>query len=383
MPILACGGCIKDLFVTEEELVERFTGKELWLWGVGTAGELGTNDIVNRSSPVQTVSGGTNWRSVSIGGIHSAAIKTDGSLWIWGNSAFGVLGTNDTVNRSSPVQTISGGTNWRSVSAGDLHSAAIKTDGTLWLWGRGTDGILGDNTIVNKSSPVQTASGGNNWRSISSGTRVTAAIKTDGTLWLWGSGSNGLLGDNTVISKSSPVQTISGGTSWRSVSIGSNHSAAIKTDGTLWMWGTGTNGVLGTNDTTNRSSPTQTVSSGTNWRSVSIGETHSAAIKTDGTLWIWGRGLSGRLGDNDIINRSSPVQTVSGGTDWRSVSLGSAHSSAIKTDGTLWLWGFGASGRLGDNTIVDKSSPVQTISGGTNWRSVSIRGYSAATCVIE
>ena len=355
----------------------------LWLWGLGTTGRLGDNTIIDKSSPVQTVSGGTNWRSVSAVCLHSAAIKTDGTLWLWGSSGGGRLGDNSTINRSSPVQTVSGGTNWRTVSLGGAHSAAIKTDGTLWLWGSNFCGRLGDNSTINRSSPVQTVSGGTNWRSVSSGSTHSAAIKTDGTLWLWGSSGCGRLGDNTIIDKSSPVQTVSGGTNWRSVSAGTTHSAAIKTDGTLWLWGIGNNGRLGNNSTITRSSPVQTVSGGTNWRSVSLGFSHSAAIKTDGTLWLWGYGNFGRLGNNSTIDRSSPVQTVPGGNNWRSVSSGADFSAAIKTDGTLWLWGRAdISGNLGDNTIINRSSPVQTVSGGTNWRSVS-SGSSHSAAIRE
>jgi alpha-tubulin suppressor-like RCC1 family protein len=391
MAFLACGGCVKDLFVTEEELINKFTGQQLWLWGSSAYGRLGDGTAFGacKSSPVQTVSGGTDWRSVSLGDSHSAATKTDGTLWLWGYGSFGRLGTNASFTSfCSPVQTVSGGNNWRSVSLGRTHSAAIKTDGTLWLWGDALRGALGNNAVIDRSSPVQTVSGGTNWRSVSLGSNFSAATKTDGTLWLWGDGSNGALGNNAVINRSSPVQTVSGGTNWRSVSLGPIHSAAIKTDGTLWLWGFNAVGKLGDNTIINKSSPVQTVSGGTNWRSVSLDGQQSAAIKTDGTLWLWGDGRYGKLGGNAVINRSSPVQTVSGGTNWRSVSLGSQHSAAIKTDGTLWLWGngqdFGGFGRLGDNTGIGRSSPVQTVSRGTDWRSVSLGfSHSAATCVTE
>ena len=150
---------------------------------------------------------------------------------------------------------------------GDLFiPRALFSDGGLWLWGRGTNGQLGDNTVANKSSPVQTVSGGNNWKLVAGGVYHTAALKTDGTLWSWGRGTNGNLGDNTIVSKSSPVQTVSGGTNWKLVSGGYMYTAAIKTDGTLWTWGINTDGRLGNNTITDKSSPIQTVSGGTNWK---------------------------------------------------------------------------------------------------------------------
>ena len=367
--------------VTKEYLLEAYPSlvpwmqaPALWLWGYGRCGRLGNSCNVAQSSPVQTISGGNNWRSVSARDCTTTAIKTDGTLWLWGDGSVGAMGDNSIANQSSPVQTISGGTNWRSVSAGRLNVAAIKTDGTLWLWGRNCPSpTLGTNSIINQSSPVQTISGGTNWKSVFGGYEHTAAIKTDGTLWMWGNGNGGLLGTNSNISRSSPVQTISGGTNWKSVSLAGDHTGGVKTDGTLWLWGAGNNGRLGNNSTIIQSSPVQTISGGTNWRSVSVGDAHTAAIKTDGTLWLWGDGLCGRLGNNSTITQSSPVQTISGGTSWRSVSAGFRSTAAIKTDGTLWLWGYGRCGRLGNNSNTSQSSPVQTISGGNNWRSVCTR----------
>jgi alpha-tubulin suppressor-like RCC1 family protein len=365
-------GELTDLFMTDVSILDSFVGNELWAWGFNALGRLGDNTTTHRSSPVQTVSGGTNWKLVAGGSYHTTAIKTDGTLWTWGRNSSGGLGDNSRTHRSSPVQTVSGGTNWKQVAGGYELTAAIKTDGTLWLWGRNIDGELGDNTRLDRSSPVQTVSGGTNWKQVACGTELTAAIKTDGTLWLWGRNDlSGKLGDNTVINRSSPVQTVSSGTNWKLVACGGEHAAAIKTDGTLWTWGFNSNGQLGDNSVTSRSSPVQTVSGGTNWKQVAGGYLNTAAIKTDGTLWTWGRNTEGQLGDNTTTHRSSPVQTVSGGTNWKQVDNGLYHTVAIKTDGTLWGWGRNDIGGLGDDTRNDRSSPVQTVSAGTNWKQVA------------
>jgi alpha-tubulin suppressor-like RCC1 family protein len=402
------GGTAAD-FADAFVYMDLFSDAGLFLWGQNNVGQLGDNSRTNRSSPVQTVSSGTNWKLVAGGSDHTAAIKTDGTLWLWGRNGYGQLGDNTTANKSSPVQTVSGGTNWKLVEAAAYHTAAIKTDGTLWLWGRNVYGQLGDNTDANKSSPVQTVSSGTNWKQVAGGQEHIAAIKTDGTLWLWGNNGyapiliGGQLGDNTDVNKSSPVQTISGGTNWKQVACGAYHTAAIKTDGTLWLWGNNyidyeliygpgsgflnTGGQLGDNTTTAKSSPVQTVSGGTNWKQVAGGRFHTAAIKTDGTLWTWGAntslllGGSGQLGDNSATDKSSPVQTVSGGTNWKQVAGGADFTAAIKTDGTLWLWGNNIYGGLGDNTAVQKSSPVQTVSGGTNWKLVA--GGSVHTAALK
>jgi alpha-tubulin suppressor-like RCC1 family protein len=360
------------------ELANTFKQAGLWLWGRSDYGQLGDNNVVSRSSPVQTVASGTNWKLISCYSNITAAIKTDGTLWTWGTNGSGSLGDNTAVNKSSPVQTIAGGTNWKSVAPGGVHVGAIKTDGTLWTWGRNDNGQLGNNSslagLVGISSPVQTVSGGTNWKLVTCGTFHTAAIKTDGRLWLWGQGTNGGLGDNTLTSRSSPVQTVSGGTNWNLVACGVYHTATVKTDGTLWVWGGNADGQLGDNTSTTKSSPVQTITGSTNWKFVATGLRHTAAIKTDGSLWLWGSNTYGRLGNNSTTRTSSPIQTVSGGTNWKSVTGGTHHTAAIKTDGTLWTWGYNNFGQLGRTPLGSSSSPAQVISAGTNWKQVSAGG---------
>jgi hypothetical protein len=322
-------------------------------------GKLGDNTIVHRSSPVQTIARGNNWKQVSCGFGHTAGIKSDGTLWLWGyeplikRTTTGKLGDNTVVGKSSPVQTITRGNNWKQVSAGYAHTAAIKTDGTLWLWGDNGYGQLGVvNTLTfSRSSPVQTVTFGTNWKQVSaSGGAHTAAIKTDGTLWCWGINFDGQLGDNTNGYKNSPVQTTALGTNWNQVSCGGLHTAAIKTDGTLWCWGENPYGQLGDNTRTNRSSPVQTIAFGTNWKQVSCGHRHTAAIKTDGTLWCWGNNDHGQLGTGKpgLQPKSSPVQTTTYGTNWKQVSCGWSHTAAIKA-GQLFCWGTNTFGQFGNN----------------------------------
>ncbi len=355
---------------------------ELWTWGYGGNGRLGNAATTsNISTPVTTFAGGTNWKQVSGGTAHTAAIKTDGTLWTWGSAGSGRLGNAATTgNISTPVTTFAGGTNWKQVSVGSQHTAAIKTDGTLWTWGSAGSGRLGNavtSTVFNSSTPITTFAGGTNWKQVSSGGNYTAAIKTDGTLWTWGSSFTGRLGNAVITGNiSTPVTTFAGGTNWKQVSCGYGHVAAIKTDGTLWTWGYGGNGRLGNAATTTSvSTPVTTFAGGTNWKQVSCGYGHVAAIKTDGTLWIWGVGGSGRHGNAQITDRSTPVTTFAGGTNWKQVGCGEIHTSAIKTDGTLWSWGYGGNGRLGNAaTTTSVSTPVTTFAGGTNWKQVSSSG---------
>jgi alpha-tubulin suppressor-like RCC1 family protein len=357
-----------DIFVP----ADLFRDGTLWTWGYGSYGQLGNSTTsFFIYTPITTFAGGTNWKQVSCGSLHIAAIKTDGTLWTWGEGDAGKLGNNFTTIRSTPVTTFAGGTDWKQVSCGGDHTAAIKTDGTLWTWGEGgsgSSGPLGNNSTTNKLTPVTTFAGGTNWKQVSSGINHTSAIKTDGTLWIWG--VYFLLGRTLIANALTPVTTFAGGTNWKQVSCGVNHTAAVKTDGTLWTWGYGNYGQLGNNYTLNNTStPLTTFAGGTDWKQVSCGSNYTAAVKTDGTLWVWGLGSNGRLGNNSTTIRSTPVTTFAGGTDWKQVSCGSNHTAAVKTDGTLWIWGLGAS--TGTNNSTQKNTPVTTFAGGTNWRQVS------------
>ena len=375
-----------DIFVP----ADLFREGNLWTWGRGNNGQLGTANATNRSTPVTTFAGGTDWKQVASGSDHTAAIKTDGTLWTWGYGGSGQLGTYlipTNPFRVTPITTFAGGTNWKQVSCGSLHSAAIKTDGTLWTWGHngGTVlfyGALGTNDATNRSTPVTTFAGGTNWKQVSAGTDFTAAIKTDGTLWTWGEvrskGSNsGKLANNSTSGSYTPITTFAGGTNWKQVSCGTNHAAAVKTDGTLWVWGANAESSLGVNSSvTSIITPVTTFAGGTNWNQVSCSsanQSHTAAIKTDGTLWLWGDSNFSELGIGVTTgNISTPVTTFAGGTNWKQVSCGVNFTTAIKTDGTLWLWGNGSNGRLGNGiTTGNISTPITTFTGGTNWKQVS------------
>lgn len=385
--------------VTTYNLDDIYVRNDYWRqgnllnWGFNDQGQLAQNNVTDQYSPMQTISGGITWKQASCGYKHTAGVKSDGTLWLWGDNSSGALnggrlGDNSATDRSSPVQTVSAGTNWWLVSCGFTHTACIKTDGTLWLWGDGNDGGLGDNFQITRSSPVQTVSGGTSWKQVSCGKRFNGAIKSDNTLWVWGSNIKGQLGTNNITFYSSPVQTVSGGTTWKQVSCGGagpnigpsdgGHMAAVKTDNTLWLWGYNLQGQLGDNTSTPRSSPVQTVSAGSNWKWVSCGERHTCAIKTDGTLWCWGNNQFGQLGNNSTTPLTSPVQTISATSTWKEVSCGGNTTYAIKTDGTLWAWGYNNKGQGGfalDGT--SRSSPVQTLIGGTAWRKAS-GGYAHA-----
>jgi len=307
-----------------------------WAWGLGSTGQLGDNTANGTSSPVSVVGGFTDWVQIEAGGQHTAAIRANGTAWCWGGNAaygpnFGELGNNAQTNRSSPVSVVGGFTEWVQISAGRYHTAAIRKNGTAWAWGSSSAGQLGDNTTVSKSSPVSVVGGFVDWVQISAGGSHSVGVRANGTAWAWGSNGYGHLGNNTqFINVSSPVSVVGGFTDWVQISAGYGHTAAIRANGTAWAWGSAANGLLGDGTTVSKSSPVSVLNGFTDWAEISAGRYHTAALRANGTAWCWGFGGAGQIGENSAINRSSPQSVVGGFTDWVQISTGRNMTAALR-----------------------------------------------------
>ena len=338
----------------------------LWIWGENISGEMGDGTDVNRSSPVQTITLGSTWKSVKGGRSITVALKDDGSLWTWGDGADGALGNLSTNDVSSPVHIAQGKT-WKSIGGcsktNESTACAIDSNNKLFTWGENNEGQLGHNDVIDKSSPTQM--GTKNWSSASINAVHGAAIDTDNKLFLWGNNYSGQLGLNDAVDRSSPVQL--GTDNWDMIATGYHYTLGIKSNGTLWGWGANDVGQLGLGDTVFYSSPVQ-IGNASDWKFVEAGIGHSAAIKNDNSLFVWGYAGYGALGQNNTTNRSSPVQVSS---SWDEVSCGYAYTVALRSDNTVWAWGYNSYGQLGDDTDVNKSSPVQIYGQASGWKAVS------------
>ena len=348
---------------------------QLWAWGDNTNGEYSNNTAgatTNRSTPIFIAA--NDWAVIPSGGDALSGIRQDGTLYMWGLNSSGELGQNNIINRSTPTQ-VGSANNWSWVM-NDRFTMAIKTDGSLWSWGNNSSGQLGLNNTINLSSPVQVGAD-TTWSKVyvsrfftSNAYDVVFAIKTNGSLWGWGNNSAGQLGLVDTVNRSSPVQ-VGLDTNWSSVAIsGQRFALAIKTDGTLWSVGINTNGSLGINNAINRSSFTQ-VGTDNTWTQVSADYWPVGGIKSNGTLWTWGQNTNGSLGANigSAFNRSSPAQVGAENT-WAQIECGYASMMGRKTDGTIWAWGTASAGQLGNNQTQNQSSPV-LVSGGYVWLSCS------------
>ncbi|MBO7745109.1 fibronectin type III domain-containing protein [Paenibacillus sp. MWE-103] len=293
------------------------------------------------------------------GGVqHTLALKPDGTVWVWGSNEYASIDGSSTDPHYTPVQ-VQGLDSVSGVAAGDSHSLALKSDGSVWTWGRNWyDG-------TNSVSPVQVANL-SRVAAIATGQVHNLAAKSDGTVWAWGWNVHGQLGDGSRTDRAVPVQ-VQGLDSVVAVAAGQLHSLALKSDGTVWAWGSnesGQNGVPGGSiiydgpyETPYRAAPVQ-IPGLDSVIAIAAGQLHNLALKSDGTVWAWGWNSSGQLGDGSTTTRSTPVQ-VTALESVTAIAAGSSHSLAVTSDGTVWAWGNNYSGQLGDGSTINRSSPVQ------------------------
>jgi len=402
---LSLFGCNQSTAIPSMEIVYITVGDgvsyaidsdgNLWAWGNNTSGQIGDGTITiwdetggtgrpaelieynNRHTPIKIMDSVV---SISSGRAHTMAIRTDGSLWGWGDNAFGALGDGTTESRLTPTRIME---SVSAVSVGFGHTLAIKDDGSLWAWGQNHSGQLGDGTHTthqvndnNRHRPIKIM---DSVTYISAGFFHSMAITADGTLWAWGNHSHYQLGNgwrgNEISFNGQNIQTVPIPImdSVVSVSAGSDHTMAIGADGSLWAWGSNWVGQLGGEAIDghfyNRTTPMKIMDS---VMSVSAGQSHTMAIMADGSLWGWG-GDRGAIGSDDGV-----VYRYHGG--WRRraqipvtimdsvvmVSAGRSHTLALTIDGSVWAWGSNWSGQLGDGTTVQRNFPVKIIDGSSD-----------------
>jgi len=345
------------------------TDGTLWTWGLNNQAQLGDGTTINRSRPVQ-ISADKDWVSVAADG-HNIAIRADGSLWAWGSNFRGQLGDGTTHHRARPVQ-IGTDTDWSSVEVGWDVSFAIKEDGSLWHWGERSvyvadpdnpDGSIPRRGESYNAVPMQVGSD-TDWASISIGINSVSAIKTDGTLWVWGEVNRIQDGNiSTQLISIVPLQ-LGTGAEWASVVVGYDELLSIKTDGTLWVWKEPYESFI----EPNTAIPTQ-IGIDTTWAmAANSGFGNYAAISTDGRLWTWGSSNPwGIFGDGtprsisgNTEYRPTPVQ-VGTATDWTTVSLAGQHMVALSADGRVWTSGINDSGQSGRGNSDEYSLTLKPI----------------------
>lgn len=344
--------------------------------------------------PTKTPSPFTDGQMISGGGStgkHVCAIKTDKSLWCWGDGVNGKLGNGGTAQQNAPVEVSESGP-WVMVSAGVSHTCALKEDGTAWCWGSGANGKLGNNASSQQNNPVQ-VTGSGAWKYINAGAQNSCGVKQDGTGWCWGKGGIGTIGNGSVINRDEPFVVSQAGP-WKLINVGNFMACGVKEDGSGWCWGGyGVGGTPGDGSTGGTTSPVQIAEAGP-WETIIPGmiSTDIMGVKTDGSVWQWGfssntpelvytspSGQWKKINQNGsytyLIQNSNAsgmytfnaaVFPLDGGYSWFDVTAVQTKSTVcgIRNDATIWCRGEGDKGELGDGNGVDNATFVQVSEAG-------------------
>ncbi|MBP6884172.1 MAG: hypothetical protein KBC06_02985, partial [Candidatus Pacebacteria bacterium] len=325
----------------------------------------------------------------------STLVQTDDGTTTTGFNLSGASFSNTSVSgtsSSAQIENSRSNTSVPMLTAGNNHTLALKSNGTVWAWGYNSQGQLGDGTTTGRLIPaqvsslsgiIQIASG-----ALFSGASSSYAVKSDGTAWSWGYNGQAQLGNGSTTQSNSPGQ-ISGLSGITSIATGSLTAYAVKSDGSLWAWGANNTGQIGDNSTTQRYTPVRVIGPVggdtylSNVVSVATGGQHNDststfALTSGGLVYAWGYNAFGNLGDATGVPRNRPA-LVSGITNVIAISAGSATAYALKSDGTVWAWGANGSGQTGNGTTstsVNTPTQISGLSGITAIASGTGSGYA-------
>lgn len=360
---ITCGGMISPTSVSAQtsSVIALATGDTFSLalrsdgtvlaWGWNRYGQLGngnTSEISsNEPAPVR---GLTGVKAVAAGSDFGMALKNDGTVWAWGDNHYGQLGNGGNTDSTVPVR-VNGLSGVIAIAVGSIHSMALRADGTVWVWGNNTYGQLGDDDL-DSYEPIQIANL-TGMVAIAAGCNHNLALKRDGTVWSWGWNFTGQLGhsyrEDAEFDEFAPPKQVAGIEGVVAVSAGGSHSLAIKKDGTVWSWGNNGFGQLGYQTNGIVSAFPNRIAGLGNIVAIAAGDEQSAALKSDGTVLVWGSNREGQLANNSSKESCLPLP-VNGLSGVTAIAF-RGHVLVLKADGTVWGWGdnqFGQAGGTGD-----------------------------------
>jgi len=338
-------------------------GPSVFGFGSNQSGELGNGTTAASYLPVPASGPPGTVRQIAAGYFTSAALISDGTVWVWGSNNSGALGTGSSGGWVATPQQVPGLSSVTQIALGIVDVYAVRSDGTLWAWGFNQSGQLGNGTTAASYQPVRVP-GLTGITQVSAGTGYVLARRSDGTVWAWGDNSRGFLGDGTTAGRLTP-ERVPGLTGITEVAA-NWASFAVRSDGTLFGWGADDDGALG-NGTSGGSVLTPAPVPGlTGVTQVASNNGATLALAgSGGTVWAWGWNDIGQLGDGTTVSRLSPERLTLTGVTQIAVGI-SGGSAAIRSDGTLLTWGGNGFGNLGHGTqggYTVTPAPVRSLTG--------------------
>jgi alpha-tubulin suppressor-like RCC1 family protein len=364
-PVSILGGvktfCHIAASLGNHSLALTHTGRA-WAWGDGANGRLGDNTIVSKRTPVSVLGAVKTFCKIAAGNAWSLAIDKNGRAWAWGNGGDGRLGRNSTVSSLTPVSVLGVVKTFCEIAAGNATSAAIDKNGRIWSWGFNNSGQLGNGANVQQLTPVSLAGAVKTFCKISLSNGQTLALDKNGRAWGWGFNTTGLLGDNSVTARNTPVSVAGAIKTFCQIAAGNQHALAIDKNNNTWAWGPNDQGQLGANLSALVRTPKSIVlGANKTFCQVNIGGGFSIMIDRVGKIWSWGVNTSGFIGDNTTTARYTPINLAGVNKTFCKVASGGGWTLAIANTGRLWGWGLNTNGRIGDNSTTQRNTPVSIL----------------------
>jgi alpha-tubulin suppressor-like RCC1 family protein len=323
-----------------------------WSWGVNTSGQLGDGSFISKTTPV-SIRDNITFCEISCGTSHTIGLDKNNKIWGWGTSIYAGL---------TVPNLVYGDHTFCKIHAGYSHVLAIDSNNKSWSWGTNAYGHLGDNSVVSKATPVEILGTNKTFCDVKGTVWHSLGLDNNGKVWGWGYNMSGQVGDNTDANcRCTPVAVVGTNKTFCKIAgSGYAHSISIDLRGKIWGWGMNSSGQLGIYSTTDKLTPTAILGVNKTFCKITTGIFQTTGIDFRGKMWGWGYNAQGQLGDNSTTNKSTPV-AVYGNKTFCDVSMGHYHSMAVDTNGKIWTWGSDQFGQLGVNsggTLVSELTPV-------------------------
>ncbi len=328
-------------------------------WGYGYYGELGAGSYTGSDTPLAVVNLSSGVASVTAGGEHTCALTVGGGVECWGDNTTGQLGNGSTTRTDAPTSVVGLASGTTAVAAGQYHSCATTTAGTVLCWGYNDSGQLGNGTLTNATTPVAVSLGVfGSAISVTAGGAFSCALTNGGGVICWGDNSYGELGSGSSISRSLTPLAVAGLASVVQISAGYTHACAVTSAGGVVCWGDNAEGQLGNGTQTNSNVAVAVSGLSSGVVAVAAGAYHTCAVTNAGGAVCWGDNGTGDLGNGNMTRSLIPVPVSGLSAGVKSVSAGENYSCAVTNTGAVWCWGSNGNGNLGDGSGVNSSLPV-------------------------
>lgn len=349
-------------------------------WGFNGQGQLGDNSTITRLMPVDVTGLASGVQAISTGSMHACAIVGGGGAMCWGANYNGQLGDNSTVNRLTPVDVTGLASGVQAISAGYGHTCALAGGGVAQCWGANYLGQLGDSTTTDRLTPVDATGLASGVQAIDAGRVHTCALTDAGRVKCWGFNHDGQLGDNSTVTRLTPVDVTGIVRRVQAISAGDFHTCALVSGGGVKCWGDNSYGQLGDGTTSDRWTPVNVAGLDSGVLAISAGFGHTCALTSKGGVRCWGLNDSGQLGDGSVTDSLTPIDVEGFTSGIQAISAGAFHACALTDGGGAKCWGSNSSGQLGDNSTTSRLTPIDVVSLAGGVHSISAGAYH--TCAV-